>query len=288
MKDTIISQTLAGGGPAGAAGTRFGPAVNKADKSTPWEADFPPITTAAMWNDAYKNDPDRLAGKRGNMGAAKRFVDRYLTQDMLASVKRQYPGAVIVPIVDVETEGVNMLPAAFALKLSQAIGLMLDASIDKTNKTDHAHAKAMERLLRRAKFSGDVKKGPTYYLIADDFVSMGGTIADLRNYIIQNGGKVAGVATIGASNAASLRLPPTVEHMEGLEGIGRHELEETLREYGIANQLEDLTNAEAGVILRNRITPKAITPAYYTDYEMSLIRRVKEEMLKEAGRLMEI
>lgn len=122
--------------------------------------------------------------------------------------------------------------------------MTLDEDIVKINKTGHAEAKnAFERMVQRAKFEGPVKN-KSYYLIADDFISMGGTVADLRNYIEANGGKVVGVAAIGASNKESLQIAPTKETIARLEKLGRREIEDVLREYGIARVLEGLTESE--------------------------------------------
>ncbi len=55
---------------------------------------------------------------------------------------------------------------------------------------------------------------------------------------------------MGASNEASLWLLPMEDTLRALERIDRNALEDILQEYGIANKLEDLTNSEAGAILK--------------------------------------
>jgi orotate phosphoribosyltransferase len=50
----------------------------------------------------------------------------------------------------------------------------------------------MERLALRPEFEGDVHTGKRYVLV-DDVTSLGGTLAELGNYIQSNGGIVAGI-----------------------------------------------------------------------------------------------
>lgn len=217
----------------------------KAKSSTPFTEDFPKADTLIFWGQTeYDKSSDRTKAKNGDMQAAKRIVDKYLTDEFAQKIKRKYQGSTIVAVDDVLGDNINQLPAAFAEALAQKTGLTLDDKIVKINKTSHAKAKdGFQRMTQRAEFAGEVEN-KTYYLIVDDFVSMGGTVADLRNYIESNGGKVVGVATLGASNEQSLQIAPTKETIARLESE-RSEIENVLREYGIANKLEDLTEAEA-------------------------------------------
>ena len=148
----------------------------------------------------------------------------------------------------------NVLPIIFAGKLADLTGLTVEISVGKINKTKHASANnAFERLTQRAEFSGNVDKNQ-YYFVVDDFVSLGGTVADLRNYIEANGGKVVGVAALGVSNEYSKILRPSPTHIAVLESFGRDEIEGILREHGIANRLEDLTNAEARTLAKEALS----------------------------------
>lgn len=222
--------------------------IEKSAASTPLD-DFPSVLSPQSWNKEYKNDPDRMAAKKGDKGAAKRLAERIVNQEYANAVKTAYPDAVLVPVQDVESSGTNVLPKAFASRLSELTGLTTYEGIGKINKTGHAQAKnKVQRLLQRARFKGDIMPGQSYYLIVDDFVSVGSTIADLRNYIIQKGGKVVGAVTLSASNEDSLNLRMKEETKKRLEVLGREQIEEILREEKIANKLEDLTDAEGRAI----------------------------------------
>ena len=252
------TQTAAGAYPGMAAANAGQSALSGQNNAAPTEgtakgfsSEFPEVVTPMFWNKEYKNNPDRQAAKKGDEVAAKRLVDSIVTQEFADQVGRRFSGAEIVPVVDIETKDGNVLAKEFAKTLSERSGLTLNGSIGKMNRTTHAKAKnAFQRLLQRAKFSGDITPGQTYYLIADDFVSLGSTASDLKRYIESKGGRVAGVTALSASGEASLRLAPSEEKIARLEGFGREEVESVLQKYGIVDTLEELTDAEAGVLLR--------------------------------------
>ncbi len=211
---------------------------------------FPNVDSIVIWNNEYKNDPDRIKGKLGDVEAAERLAEKYVSKEFAEKIAQKYKDAIIIPVDDVEkSDTFNALPTAFAYRLADLTGLTVNNQIGKINQTKHAAASnAFERIMQRAVFDGVVNQND-FYLIADDFVSMGGTIADLRNFIEGNGGHVVGAATLGATNEDSLVLAPGADVIRRLESYGREELEGLLREYGIANSIEDLTNAEARKLL---------------------------------------
>ena len=51
----------------------------------------------------------------------------------------------------------------------------------------------MARLITRSSFVGQVKSGRNYVLV-DDVINMGNTLAELANYIISGGSDVIGTA----------------------------------------------------------------------------------------------
>lgn len=121
----------------------------------------------------------------------------------------------------------------------------MTTGIAKINTTDHAHAKnALSRIAQRAQFKGDIIPGQKYYLLADDFVSTGSTLADLKRFIESRGGEVVGATTLAASNENSLELAPDTEAIERLKAYGQSEVENILRDYQIVDSIEDLNRVE--------------------------------------------
>lgn len=146
-----------------------------------------------------------------------------------------------------EREGVNAVPEAFAVELSKAIGWPADTVIAQINVVSRTGADGFSRLARQAEFAGVVQPGREYVLV-DDFVGMGGTLANLKGYIESNGGKVlAAVSLTGKPHSAKLALSPVrlqelrVKHGTELENwwIGR-----------FAHTFDALTESEARYLAR--------------------------------------
>jgi hypothetical protein len=105
-----------------------------------------------------------------------------------------------------ETEGVNAIPEALADKLAGRLGLETDNSIVQTNVVSHTGSDGYGRLARQALFAGEVVSGAEYVLV-DDFVGQGGTLANLRGFIEARGGIVLVAVTLtGKPYSAKLSL----------------------------------------------------------------------------------
>jgi hypothetical protein len=72
--------------------------------------------------------------------------------------------------------------------------------VDHTGEVGFAH------LARQALFDGTVEPGRAYVLV-DDFIRQGGTLANLRGHILRQGGRVLG-ATVLTGNATAAVLAP--------------------------------------------------------------------------------
>ncbi|MBY0354567.1 MAG: hypothetical protein K2Q12_02430 [Rickettsiales bacterium] len=72
-------------------------------------------------------------------------------------------------------------------------------------------------------FAGDVKKARPYLLV-DDHVGFGGTLANLRGYIIENGGIVVGMTTLTQSREAQ-KIALTQSTLSMLQSHHGEELE---------------------------------------------------------------
>lgn len=82
-----------------------------------------------------------------------------------------------------EREGVNAIPTALAELLGERLGLAAETGIVQTNVVSHTGADGWGRLARQAAFDGAVEPGCEYILV-DDFVGQGGTLANLRGHIL--------------------------------------------------------------------------------------------------------
>lgn len=94
-----------------------------------------------------------------------------------------------------EASGDNAIPQTLATICAAIFGGLVDREIVQTDKVYHTGADPMERMATRAQFDGEVSHGARYILV-DDVTTMGGTLAELSNYIRVQGGLVSGVIVL--------------------------------------------------------------------------------------------
>ena len=112
----------------------------------------------------------------------------------------------------------------------------------------HTGADGYHRLAFPAVFQGTVEAG-TKYLLVDDFVGQGGTIANLRGHVEHQGGIVVGAVSLtGKQYSARLRLSAdTLKTVRVKHG-------EELERWWLANfgyGFEKLTESEARYLARS-------------------------------------
>ena len=163
------------------------------------------------------------AAKGGDLTAAVALVDDYLNDGALNEIGKllaPHENVRLLPVHAVEMSGRNKLPAAYAAWLEQAFGLPIEYGIVQADKVGRTGADGFERLVKSVRFDGEVVAGQKYLLI-DDAVTQGGTIADLRGYIESSGGIVVGVtALMGKPHSARLAITkPTLGQLR--KSLGR-------------------------------------------------------------------
>lgn len=172
-----------------------------------WPSGFPDVvvhTTVAL-RDAH---PSYVGAKAGDADAALTLAIDLLDRtaiEVLRAMLDDRP-TVLLPVVADETTGFNAIPDAMAQVLGRDLGLLVIAGeIVQTNMVGHTRAPAFQRIVTPAMFDGTVQPGVTYVLV-DDHVGLGGTLANLRGYIEARGGVVVAITTLTESREAR-RLP---------------------------------------------------------------------------------
>ena len=179
----------------------------------PWPVDFPPVAIHAD-ESRVKQHPAYPAAKSGDADAALLLVQDTLALSAVESLRGLLGTArpVLVSAHALEQVGVNAIPEALADELGQLLDLPVDSSVVQTNVVSHTGADGFSRLARQAAFAGDILPGADYVLV-DDFVGQGGTLANLRGFILHHGGRVVGAITLtGRGDSAKLAL--TAETLE--------------------------------------------------------------------------
>lgn len=174
----------------------------------PWAADSGDLVVQG--GKQVADHPDHPAAKAGDAAAADRLV-RDLVTDAKVDELRRIVGdsdAVLVPVRALELEGRNRIPAAFADALARRLGLRVAGDIVQVNRAGHTNARAARRIVARSSFAGPVEPGRAYVL-AEDHVTLGGTLADLKAYIESRGGRVIAATSLSKHNATrQLALSP--------------------------------------------------------------------------------
>ena len=155
-----------------------------------------------------KSHADYAAGKAGDSDAAYRLVKDCLSPEIIDSIRTTFEARkpMIVSAHAIEQGGVNAIPEVLADFLGIHLGWHVESSIVQTNIVAHTGADGFSRLARQARFAGKVESGNCYFL-ADDFVGQGGTLANLRSFILGCGGEAIGASVLtGKSFSANLSL----------------------------------------------------------------------------------
>lgn len=216
-------------------------------KRTPWR-DFPDVLIHAP-ETAVKKHPDCAPAKAGDVAAAVRLTQAALDDAGVARLRDLVGGAKprLVGVHAVEGQSVNVIPVAMSAVLADRLTWPVETGIIQINRVGHTGSGGIHRLATPALFSGDVTRG-AHYVLVDDFIGQGGTLANLRGHIESGGGRVlAATALTGKPYSAILKLTPkTLAKLREKHG----QLEDWWRQrYGYGFEL--LTQSEARYLERS-------------------------------------
>ena len=236
----------------------------------PWN-DFPLVIANGVLR-VFKIQPEYQAAKSGDMSAAIKLVDRLLTDEMVEKIREQtgHSKPLLLPVLAVEHTGNNKIPLAMAEVFADLLGLDIEEGIFQLEKVGRTNAGSDHRLAFNPTFEGDVKVDQAY-LIVDDNLTMGGTLASLRGYVENRGGRVIAASVMTARKLmAQLAVTPkqlaAIEHKHG--PLMNQFWQETFH-YGI----DKLTHAEAGHLRR----------AASVDQIRARIAKARHEGIKRLG-----
>lgn len=162
-----------------------------------------------------KQHPAYSAAKSGDPAAALELIEG-LAFDFLKQLNGEYQkGSIFVSPFAKEASGDNALPLILSMMCATMLHGENEEDIVQLQRVFHTGADPMERLRLRPSFEGAVQPDKGYVLV-DDVSSMGGTLAELANYILLNGGRVVG--TILLVNAGRSKvIQPMKRHIRLLE-----------------------------------------------------------------------
>ncbi len=218
----------------------------------------------ADWNDfpdvlilkeesTVKQDPLYPASKTGDADAAAAMLKNMLVPADIARIQQfinTYTDAEKSSLAAVhayETK-LNAIPSALARIISEATGCEYAMDVRQINVVSHTGADGFGRLGRQALFKGPIEKGRSYILV-DDFVGQGGTLANLRGYIQKQGGHVA-AALVLTGKPYSAILAPSDEQLNELAKTHGKDLEQWWKDY-FGHTFGRLTQSETRYLARS-------------------------------------
>lgn len=210
----------------------------------PWGS-FPKVVANGPLGE-LKEQPEYAAAKGGDAVAALALAQRLVTPVMIngiAALAKDHPNPVLVPVLAEEDSGRNKIPLAVAAVLSARLGLAVELGIGQACKVGRTNKGSDHRLVFNPAFLGPVNCGAGYIII-DDTLSMGGTIASLRGYLIGGGAQVLGAAVMTAFEAATV-LPVSAKMLASIRAKHGDAMNDLwVEEFGYG--IEQLTQGEAG------------------------------------------
>ncbi|MFG1417186.1 anti-CBASS Acb1 family protein [Xanthobacter sp. V0B-10] len=212
---------------------------------------------ASFTSDAeMKAHPAYAAAKAGDQDAALDVVSDLVKPEMIEQARQRFGRDVVyAPVHAEEATGKNRLPTALAALYASETGAHADGSIVQANRAFHTGAKAMDRMIARPLFEGEVKPGARY-VIVDDVTVMGATVAEMAHHIRAGGGEVAGVVTlVNAGRSGRMATAPhRIREIERRFGdVVRQELHIDPRAL-TADEAQFLLNFRDADALRDRIS----------------------------------
>ena len=181
----------------------------------PWPPHFRDVVvhTTVAQRDGH---PGYASAKAGDPDAALTLAIDLLDGTAIETLRSAIAGrpVLLLPVIADETTGFNAIPDAMAQVIGRDLDLpVIAGEIVQTNKVGHTRAPAFQRLVTPAMFDGEVQPDAAYVLV-DDHVGLGGTLANLRGYVEARGGSVIGITTLTESrDAKRISLRPETRDM---------------------------------------------------------------------------
>jgi hypothetical protein len=180
----------------------------------PWD-DFPDVLIHAP-ELFVKRHASYAQAKAGDAIAAARLVMDSLADDVTNRLSLEFGqySPVLLPVLAEESAGLNPIPRVMAEILGYLLQWNVEKQVVQSNVVGHTGAGGFVRLANQALFSGAVRSG-LHYVLIDDFIGQGGTLANVRGHILAQGGRVVG-ASVLTGKAHSAKLAPTSSQLDEL------------------------------------------------------------------------
>jgi hypothetical protein len=177
----------------------------------------------------------------GDANAADRIIKKCVSADKLRLIQAKYPGAFLLPVLKKD----NALP----LSLCVNIGLPVCLSVVCQSARERKYMPAIQRILYKPVFRGEIVPGRPYILV-DDVITQGGTMAALMQFVSQNGGRVPAILSLTYAKG-SRRIAPAKESLITLTHRFGNRLVDFLDDCGMGRDaVSQLTHSEIRYLMK--------------------------------------
>jgi hypothetical protein len=229
------------------------------------------LNGGALANVAGGRERERLYNEakfKGNHAAAASVVkdcidDRVLDRiidDIEPFMAKGIPIVCVVPhppFDDIASDGAdlvgkpkvtNTLPLQYMAQLAVALEAEIDDKIIQKGRVGRTKLNKFPRFLCQPCFDGDVRRDAAYILV-DDVITTGGTLAALRSHIVGNGGTVAAVTVLAHGSGQDQPLALSQAKWQELHSLYGADLI-SFWEREIGHDARYITDAEGSILVR--------------------------------------
>lgn len=207
----------------------------------------------------------QAAKKAGDAKAALKLVEFLLNEEAIHAVgdmidpRRMQQTYIVVPARTFESPA-NVIPHVLAQVIANELGIQVCQSVYQYDGVKRDRSGFWERFANPVSFFGNIPRGADF-IIADDVVTTGGTLASLRGFVEMQGGRVICMTGLSSSDGQDVKLSLDRGTLIRLKSGHNGALVSLIfSETGYA--IEQLTEPEAGKLLGAR-SPHSIRQAIF-------------------------
>lgn len=127
-------------------------------------------------------------------------------ETLIALARLNLDQPILLPVVAEEAQGTNAIPLVLAQLIGAALGWPIETRIIQANVVGRTRKDGYYRLAFQPLFEGAADPDRDYVLV-DDFIGQGATLANLRGHVLAAGGRVPCVTSLtGKPVSATLAL----------------------------------------------------------------------------------
>jgi len=186
---------------------------------TPWPDDFPPVFVHVPWRSNNPTQPPGLwdhplytpAKNLRDATAAIQLIDDIARDDVIEDIVSSvfYYGRGNEPIVIAPSPDLSEARNALAITYAEWLALELECTTEErvfqSKNVPRTELGAWARMAHDVEFYGEISDGADY-IVVDDVMTLGGTLADLKGFIEHNGGRVICMSVLARGSGTNSRI----------------------------------------------------------------------------------